>query len=89
GASADSAGAGQTEVAGPATAVAVLDREPGAERGLEPEVEFEQELEPEPGFEPVHDTEYDEEPDTTEEGKIPASDLIARLMRERQQGRDA
>ncbi|WP_440220355.1 MMPL family transporter [Dietzia sp. MNB45] len=79
GISADSAGAGRTEVAGPATAVAVLDREPGAERDLEPEVEFE----------PVRDPEYDEEPDITEDGKIPASDLIARLMRERQQGRDA
>ena len=59
--------------------MAVLDREPGAEPELEPEAEFE----------PVRDPEYDEEPDITEDGKIPASDLIARLMRERQQGRDA
>ncbi|MBB0989892.1 MMPL family transporter, partial [Dietzia sp. SLG510A3-30A2] len=88
-------GAGRTEVAGPATAVAVLDREPGAEPELEPEAELEpewqseSELEPEAEFEPVRDPEYDEEPDLTEDGKIPASDLIARLMRERQQGRDA
>ena len=88
-------GVGRTEVAGSATAVAVLDREPGTEPEFEPETEPELEPEPEPElepeaeFEPVRDPEYVEEPDTNEEGKIPASDLIARLMRERQQGRDA
>lgn len=94
---AESAGAGQPGVAAPTTGVGVLDREPGAEPEpefepeLEPEAEWrsEPELEPEAEFEPVRDPEYDEEPDITEDGKIPASDLIARLMRERQQGRDA
>jgi len=92
---AESAGAGQPGVAAPTTGVGVLDREPGTEPEFEPETEpepewqSESELEPEAEFEPVRDPEYDEEPDITEDGKIPASDLIARLMRERQQGRDA
>ncbi|MGN0100672.1 MAG: MMPL family transporter [Dietzia sp.] len=45
--------------------------------------------EPESEYEPVYDTEYDDEPEPSPEGKIPASELIARLMQERQQGPEA
>ena len=66
------------EAAGPATAVGVLDREP--EFLSEPEVETESEVEPEP--------ESEREPEPVEGEKIPAAELIARLMRERMQERD-
>ncbi|KAA0918650.1 MMPL family transporter [Dietzia sp. ANT_WB102] len=71
----------------PAAAVGLLEGESDLDPELEPESD--PELEPESEFEPVYDTEYDEDPDPAAEGKIPAAELIARLMRERQQGHDA
>ncbi|MEX6463566.1 MMPL family transporter [Dietzia cinnamea] len=98
---ADTDGTGPT---GAATSVAVLDREPAGtsapqardaepEPAPAPESETEpapeSETEPESEYEPVYDTEYDDEPGSAPGGKIPASELIARLMQERRQDPEA
>ena len=82
---ADTDGTGPT---GAATSVAVLDREPAGTSAPQAR-DAEPEPAPESETEPVFDTEYDDEPGSAPGGKIPASELIARLMQERRQDPEA
>ena len=71
---------------GPASAVGVLDREPAFLSADTAPAAPAAPAEPEPEHEPEPDTPAEREPVDGE--KIPASELIARLMRERMQGRE-
>ncbi|MBC7306647.1 MAG: MMPL family transporter, partial [Dietzia sp.] len=63
--------------------------EPAPAPALEAEAAPDSQTEPESEYEPVYDTEYDDEPGSAPGGKIPASELIARLMQERRQDPEA